>query len=82
MKLITVSDFRNNIKKYAEMALKERIIVNRGEGKAFLIVPIEKVEDKGYSPEFVKKILQAEKSAKKGNVTKIKDVNDIWADIL
>ncbi|PRD49141.1 hypothetical protein C5745_00405 [Sphingobacterium haloxyli] len=35
-----------------------------------------------YDPEFVKKILDADKSAKKGNVTRIKDAKNIWADIL
>lgn len=82
MRTVTVSEFRRNIKKYADIAGQEKVIVNRGQGKAFLIVPLEKVEDKGYSPEFVKRILDAEKSAEKGNVTRIKDINDIWADIL
>lgn len=82
MRTITVSEFRKNIKKYAEIADKEQVIVNRGNGEAFAIVPIEVIEDKGYNPDFVKKILDAIKSAKKGNVTRIKDTNNIWADIL
>lgn len=35
-----------------------------------------------YDPKFVKQILDGEKSAKKGNVTRIKDAKNIWADIL
>lgn len=35
-----------------------------------------------YNAEFVKKILNAKESAQKGNVTRIKDVKNIWADIL
>lgn len=59
MKTITVSEFRKNIKKYADLAKTEKVIVNRGEGKAFAIVPLEEVEDPGYNPEFVKKILDS-----------------------
>jgi PHD/YefM family antitoxin component YafN of YafNO toxin-antitoxin module len=82
MKAITVSEFRKNIKKYADLASTEKVIVNRGEGKAFAIVPIELIEDEGYSPEFVKRILEASISAEKGNVTKINDAKNIWSDIL
>ncbi len=82
MKTITVSEFRKNIKKYAEIAGKEKVIVNRGNGQAFAIVPLEAIEDKGYSPKFVKRIMDASESAKKGNVTRIKDTKNIWADIL
>ena len=82
MRTITVSEFRKNIKKYAIIANTEKVIVNRGDGKAFAIVPIEALEDKGYDPEFVKRILDADKCAQNGNVTRIKDTKNIWADIL
>lgn len=82
MKTITVSEFRRNIRKYADIASTEKVIVNRGEGRAFAIVPIEAVEDEGYSPEFVKRILEASKLAEKGDVTRIKDAKNIWSDIL
>lgn len=35
-----------------------------------------------YNPEFVKQVLQAEKDIEKGDFVEIKDVNNIWADIL
>jgi PHD/YefM family antitoxin component YafN of YafNO toxin-antitoxin module len=82
MKTITVSEFRKNIKKYADLASTEKVIVNRGEGKAFAIVPIDEIEDGGYNPEFVKKILEASKAAEKGDVTRINDAKNIWSDIL
>ncbi|MBK0382206.1 hypothetical protein I5M32_04470 [Pedobacter sp. SD-b] len=56
--------------------------MNRGEGKAFVVIPIESLEDGGYNPDFVKKILAADISAKNGNTTRINDVENIWADIL
>lgn len=82
MRTITVSEFWKNIHKYATLANTEKVIVNRGDGKAFAIVPIELLEDTGYGPEFVKKILDADKSTKEGNVTRIKDSKNIWPDIL
>jgi len=81
MKTITVSEFRKNIRKYADLAASERIIVNRSAGKAFAIVPIEDVEDEGYSPEFVKRILEAKKSVEDGNYTQVKDIENIWESI-
>lgn len=41
-----------------------------------------KAAESPYSSAYVKRILDADKSAKKGNVTRIKDAKDIWADIL
>ncbi len=82
MKTITVSDFRKNIRLYAELAEKEQIIVHRRPGKPFAIVPLENIEDNGYSETFVKRILSAYESAKEGNVTEIRDINNIWEDIL
>ena len=82
MKTISVSEFRKNIKKYAELASDEKIIVNRGEGKSFLIVPLDNIEDNGYSKAFIEKILNAEKSANEGNVTRIQDAKNIWESIL
>lgn len=82
MKTITVSEFRKNIKKYAELANVEKVLVNRGDGKSFFIIPTESMEDKGYNPEYVKRILAAKESASNGNVTRIKDVKNIWEDIM
>jgi len=79
---ITVSEFKKNIKKYADLAKTEKVIVSLGEGKAFTIVPLEEVENEGYSSEFVKRILKASISAEEGNVTKINDAKNIWSDIL
>lgn len=82
MRTITVSEFRKNIKKYVDIANTEKVIVHRAGGKAFAIVPLENIEDGGYSQAFVKRVFEAEKSAKEGNVTRIKDTKNIWSDIL
>lgn len=82
MKSISVSEFKQNIRKYADLAKKEKIVVNEGAGKAFLVVPIEGVgdEDEEYNPMFVKRILEAKESAEKGNCTEI-NIDNIWESI-
>lgn len=82
MKTITLSEFRRNIKKYVDIAKIEKVIVTRGEGNAFAVVPLEDLPDKGYDPEFVKSIMHAVKSVEKGNYTQIADSDNIWSDIL
>ncbi|AJH15548.1 type II toxin-antitoxin system Phd/YefM family antitoxin [Myroides profundi] len=81
MKTISVSEFRKNIKKYIELASNEKIVVNRGEGKAFLIIPIDQTEDEEYDVDFVQKVLRAEKDILEGDFLEIKDVKNLWADI-
>lgn len=82
MKTISLSEFRRNIKKYADIAKVEKVIVTRGEGNSFAIIPLEYIPDKGYDPKFVKSILDAVKSVEKGEFIKIKDSENIWPDIL
>ena len=78
MKTISVSEFRKNIRKYAVIAKKEKVIVNRGKGEAFAVVPLEDFEEKGYDPEFVKKIRNSEKEQS----TRIKDPKNLWESIM
>lgn len=77
MKTISVSEFRKNIKKYADLASKEKVIVNRGSGKAFTIVPVEEIEDEGYNPEFIKKIQNSLKEAEEGKTVTIKTEKEL-----
>ena len=73
-----------DIKKYSELAESEKIIVNRGSGKAFLVVPINTMQDKGYSEEFVANLLAAEQQIKEEKSTKIsskKELNDFLKNL-
>lgn len=61
---------------------KEQFIALKAFAKA-MKMDFEMVSaDQPYNPEFVKRILNADKSAKKGNVTRIEDAKNIWADML
>jgi PHD/YefM family antitoxin component YafN of YafNO toxin-antitoxin module len=77
MKTISVSEFRGNIKKYLDIAQEEKLIIHRGKGKTYAIVPIEEMEDEPYNPEFVAKIMRAREDSKQGRVTVIK-TEDLW----
>ncbi|MCI4442429.1 MAG: type II toxin-antitoxin system Phd/YefM family antitoxin [Lentimicrobium sp.] len=77
MKTISVSEFRGNIKKYLDIAQEEKLIIHRGKGRSFAVVPIEEIEESPYDPEFVKKILQAREDSKQGLGVKIA-IEDLW----
>lgn len=61
---------------------EEQLAAVKTLGKALKMDFESKVTESPYNPEFVQQILDADKSAKKGNVTRIKDVKNTWADIL
>jgi PHD/YefM family antitoxin component YafN of YafNO toxin-antitoxin module len=77
MKTISVSEFRGNIKKYLDIAEAEKVIIHRGKGKSFAVIPIEEVEKSPYNPEFVKRVLQADFEIKEGKGVKIA-IEDLW----
>lgn len=61
---------------------KEQLAVVKAFAKALKMDFETKVAENRYNPEFVEQIQEADKSAKKGNVIRIKDAKNIWADIL
>lgn len=61
---------------------KEQLAAVKAFAKALKMDFETKVTESPYNPEFVKRIQDANKSAEKGNVTRIKDTKNIWADIL
>ena len=79
MKTVTVTEFRDNIKKYLLRATQEKLIVHRKD-ESFLIVPLKNYQDVPYDDEFVSKILQAKEDSKKGLGTIIspEDLKDLW----
>lgn len=61
---------------------KEQLAVIKAFAKAWKMDFETKAAESPYSSAYIKRILDADKSAKKGDVTRIKDAKDIWADIL
>lgn len=48
MIIISVSEFRKNIKKYLDIADTQRLVVNRGKEGSFAVVPVEEMKDESY----------------------------------
>ncbi len=44
MKTVSVTEFRNNIKQYLEIAQEERLIIHRSKGRSFVVMPLD-IED-------------------------------------
>lgn len=63
MKTISSSEFRNNQKKYFEIAEKERVVIYRGVGKrSFVLTPADEMDETDYlmaDPEGREKLLRA-----------------------
>lgn len=72
MKTVGVSELRNNIKKYLDLAEKEVVIIHRGKGCSFAIVPTEPNEESPYNREFVASMLdQGREASKNGKRIKV-----------
>lgn len=80
MNVITATEFRANQRKYFDLAEKEPVIVTRAGKNPISIraIPLDQLPTKE-ELEAIKEGLQA---YKEGNVTKIKDPNNIWESIL
>ncbi len=83
MKVISSREFRDNQKMYFDLADKnEQIIIQRGKNKSYLITPVTDNDTISVNQELMEKIEKAEINISKGNITRIKDANDIWKSIL
>ena len=45
MKIVSVTEFRGNIKKYLEIAETEKLVIHRNKGRSFIITPLENEND-------------------------------------
>lgn len=61
---------------------KEQLDAIKAFAKALKLDFETKKDENPYNPDFVKQIVEGQKSAKNGNVTRIKDTKNIWDDIL
>ena len=77
MKTVSVTEFRNNMKRYLDIAQKEKLVIHRASGNSYAIVPLKEIEDIGYNPEFVAKIMKSRQDSIGGKVTFIK-TEDLW----
>ena len=86
MRIITSREFRENQKSYFDLAEKERVIIHRGKNrKPILLSTINESEETDIyfsDPSVIASIKQGIEDVKQGKVTTIKNLKEIWANIL
>ncbi len=83
MLVVSSREFRDNQKKYFDLIDKdEKVIVQRGRNKAYVLMPVNDALKLSVNPILIEMVENAEKAIKKGKLTTIKDPLDIWQDIL
>ena len=81
MKTINVTEFRTNLKRYLDLAQKERLIIHRGKGSSFVIIPLEEVNEGDFFYKSVeKRQLKARKEKLEGTLKTI-DPDNLWESI-
>jgi len=83
MLVISSREFRDNQKKYFDLAdQNEQIVVQRGKKRAYVLVPVSEVDRMSTNPELIERIRKAEKEFEAGKTITIKDPNNIWKSIV
>ncbi|KAA6328115.1 hypothetical protein EZS27_022961 [termite gut metagenome] len=89
MVIISTQEFRDNQKKFFDLAEKERVIIKRGKKLVELVVSDKLSENPSPSgdiwfddPENMASVMRGIEDVKAGKVTKIEDTKNIWKSIL
>ncbi|WP_254563156.1 hypothetical protein [Dyadobacter diqingensis] len=86
MRVITAREFREKQKDYLDLAESERVIIHRGKKrKSVLLIPIDESTETDIffsDPNILTAIKEGIEDVKAGKVTTIRDLKNIWADIL
>lgn len=86
MRVITAREFREKQKDYLDLAESERVIIHRGKKrKSVLLIPIDESTETDIflsDPNILSAIKEGIEDVKAGKVTTIRDLKNIWADIL
>ena len=81
MLVVSSREFKINAKKYFDIALNDmEVFIKRGRD-TFLLTPVNDATPK-YSPAIMKRLEEAKANRLKGNVSAIKDNNNVWDSIL
>ena len=81
MLVVSSREFKINAKKYFDIALSDmEVFIKRGRD-TFLLTPVNEATPK-YSPAILKRLEEAKENRVKGNVSKIKDFDNVWDGIL
>ena len=82
---ISTTELRKNLKKYLNLAAREKVVVRFNKGETVEIVPGQKVtvKDESFDNTRLLEVLKkGEEEIAAGRFTEIKDPKNIWASIL
>jgi PHD/YefM family antitoxin component YafN of YafNO toxin-antitoxin module len=81
---ISTTELRRNLRKYLNLAQKERVIIQCGKSEIYAIIPARKISDNDpcfSTPELLSALKEAEEEIAEGRVRKVKDSKQLWEDI-
>jgi PHD/YefM family antitoxin component YafN of YafNO toxin-antitoxin module len=81
---ISTTELRKNLRKYLEMATREKVVVRFNKSETVEIVPGKNIEsnDEYFSnPKLLEALREAEEDIAAGRVREVKDVKQLWEGI-
>jgi PHD/YefM family antitoxin component YafN of YafNO toxin-antitoxin module len=81
---ISKTELRRNLRKYLEMATREKVVVRFNKSETVEIVPGKNIEsnDEYFSnPKLLEALREAEEDIAAGRVREVKDVKQLWEGI-
>ena len=81
---ISTTELRRNLRKYLNLAQKERVIIQCGKSETYEIIPARKMSDSDpyfSTPELLSALKEAEEDISEGRVREVKDSKELWENI-
>ena len=81
---ISTTELRRNLRKYLNLAQKERVIIQCGKTETYEIIPARKISDnEAYlsDPKLLNALKESEEDIAEGRVREVKDTNQLWEGI-
>lgn len=78
---ISTTELRRNLRKYLNLAQKERVIIQCGKTETYEIIPARKISDnEAYfsNPKLLAALKEAEEDIAEGRMREVKDTNQLW----
>ena len=81
---ISTTELRRNLRKYLNLAQKERVIIQCGKTETYEIIPARKISDNEVylsDPKLPNALKESEEDIAEGRVREVKDTNLLWEGI-
>lgn len=81
---ISTTELRRNLRKYLNLAQKERVIIQCGKTETYEIIPARRISDNDAyfsNPKLLNALKESEEDIAEGRVREIKDTKQLWEDI-